>query len=145
MVRLAKLVLLLFTLLGAGWFLLAVPFGGWRTMQEFPGLQAYIVPWLLLTEPMAVPACIAVINAWKIVRTLGRQSVHTQRNLRRFRRTAVTAIITVLYFCGGCAALYALGYFHPAVYPVGIPVAFSGVAVVGVACLIAYTALHTDA
>ena len=43
MARLAKSVLFLFTLLGAGWFLFAVPFGGWLTMQEFPGLKVRTV------------------------------------------------------------------------------------------------------
>lgn len=138
--RFARFILLLFALPCAAFYFFGVPVGGYLLLEQAQEAYVCYLLWIIFIGLMAFPVCISFAGAWKSLAADGK----TPQNSRRVRRTAWSAVLTTVYFFVGNAVLFFTGMFQPSVFPVGVPLAFIGVAVTVLAAVFSYVSFHAE-
>ena len=128
--KLAKVIILLFCLLGVAFYGVAVPFGGRELLADAPDLQYCYLPWLIFMELMVIPDYAVLVYAWKISDLIGRDKAFSSINAKRFRQVSLLALATTVYFFAGNTVFFLLNMNHPAVYLVSFVLTFIGDSIV---------------
>ena len=111
--KLAKVIILLFCLLGVAFYGVAVPFGGCELLADAPDSQYCYLPWLIFMELMVIPDYAVLVYAWKISYSIGRDRAFSSINAKRFRRVSLLALTTTVYFFVGNTVFFLLNMNHP--------------------------------
>ena len=135
---LAKLIIVLFVLLGIAFYGIAVPFGGRELLADYPEFGYCYLPWLIFVELMLIPDYAVLVYAWKISKTIGEGRSFNFENSVRFKRVSTLALITSVYFFIGNVVLFLLNMNHPAVFIVSFVLVFIGIAISAAAAILSY-------
>ena len=136
--KLAKVIILLFCLLGVAFYGVAVPFGGRELLADAPDLQYCYLPWLIFMELMVIPDYAVLVYAWKISDSIGRDKAFSSINAKRFRQVSLLALATTVYFFVGNTVFFLLNMNHPAVYLVSFVLTFIGASIAAAAAILSY-------
>ena len=92
---LAKIIIILFAVLGIAFYGIAVPFGGQELLSGAPELQYCYFPWLIFMELMVIPDYLVLVLAWKIADSIAKDRAFSKGNGRRFKYISVISLIYV--------------------------------------------------
>lgn len=135
---LARVIIILFAVLGAAFFGAAIPLFGADTVQQNPEFSGWFVPWLIFLEPIAVPCYAALVFAWRIASTIARGEAFRAKNARRFKIISLLALGTSVYFFVGNVVLIFAGMHHPGVFLISFVLVFIGVSISAAAAILSY-------
>ena len=94
----AKVVILLFGVLGLAFYGAAVPVGGWQLLEDAPALQYAYLPWLIFMELMVIPDYAVLVLAWQVAVSLGHDRAFIPENARRLKLICAVSLVTTAYF-----------------------------------------------
>lgn len=135
---LAKIIIILFAVLGIAFYGIAVPFGGRDLLSDAPELQYCYFPWLIFIELMVIPDYLVLGFAWKIAGSIGKGKAFSKDNGKRFRSISLISLITTVYFFVGNTVFFLLNMNHPAVYIVSFALAFIGASIAAASAILSY-------
>lgn len=135
---LAKIIIILFAVLGIAFYGIAVPFGGKELLAGAPELQYCYLPWLIFMELMVIPDYLVLSFAWKMADSISRDRAFTNENSKRFKWISVISLITTVYFFAGNTVLFLLNMNHPAVYIVSFVLVFIGASISAASAILSY-------
>lgn len=135
---LAKIIIILFAVLGIAFYGIAVPFGGRDLLSDAPELQYCYFPWLFFIELMVIPDYLVLGFAWKTADSIGNDRAFSKDNGRRFRSISLISLITTVYFFVGNTVFFLLNMNHSAVYIVSFALAFIGASISAASAILSY-------
>ena len=135
---LAKIIFILFAILGIAFYGIAVPFGGRDLLSGAPELQYCYLPWLIFMELMVIPDYLVLGIAWRIADSIGKDRAFSRDNGRRFKWISLIALFTTVYFFAGNTVFFLLNMNHPAVYIVSFVLVFIGASISAASAILSY-------
>ena len=135
---LAKIIIILFAVLGIAFYVIAVPFGGRELLAGAPELQHCYLPWLIFMELMVIPDYLVLGFAWKIAGSISRDRAFSMENSKRFKWISVISLITTVYFFTGNTVLFLLNMNHPTVYILSFVPVFIGASISAASAILSY-------
>jgi len=135
---LAKIIIILFAVLGIAFYVIAVLFGGRELLAGAPELQYCYIPWLIFMELMVIPDYLVLGFAWKIAESISRDRAFSMENSKRFKWISIISLITTVYFFTGNTVLFLLNMNHPAVYIVSFVLVFIGASISAASAILSY-------
>ena len=132
----AKVVILLFGVLGLAFYGAAVPVGGWQLLEDAPALQYAYLPWLIFMELMVIPDYAVLVLAWQVAVSLGHDRAFIPENARRLKLICAVSLVTTAYFFLGNTVFFFLNTNHPSVYLVSFVLSFIGLAIAAAAAIL---------
>ena len=135
---LAKIIILLFAVLGIAFYVIAVPFGGRDILAGAPELQYCYIPWLIFMELMVIPDYLVLGFAWKIAESISRDRAFSMENSKRFKWISIISLITTVYFFTGNTVLLLLNMNHPTVYILSFVPVFIGASISAASAILSY-------
>ena len=135
---LAKIIIILFAVLGTAFYGIAVPFGGQELISGAPELQYCYFPWLIFMELMVIPDYLVLVLAWKIADSIAKDRAFSKGNGRRFKYISVISLITTAYFFIGNTVFFLLKMNHPSVYIVSFGLTFIGASIAAASAILSY-------
>ena len=137
----ARIVIILFAVLGLAFYGAAVPIGGLDLLKDAPELQYAYLPWLIFMELMVIPDYAVLVLAWQVAVSLGHDKAFIPDNARRLKLICMISLATTAYFFLGNTVFFFLNMNHPGVILYSLIVVFAGVAVSVVSAALSHLVL----
>lgn len=115
-------------LLGAVFYLWALPSVGKFIAELSPEFAGAYYPWLVLFWITAIPCYAALVLLWKVIKSIDTDELFRKVNAYRFRMVARLAFADVIVFMAANVLFLLLNFNHPSIL-----IASAFVCVVGVA------------
>ena len=132
----AKVVILLFGVLGLAFYGAAVPVGGWQLLEDAPALQYAYLPWLIFMELMVIPDYAVLVLAWQVAVSLGHDRAFIPENARRLKLICAVSLVTTAYFFLGNTVFFFLNMNHPGIILIALLICAVGVSItIAAVCL----------
>ena len=136
----AKVILVIFAVIGSAFFGGAVPFYGLDLVQSNPEFSSWFLPWLLFIELLTVPCCLVIVLCWQVASSIRDGCSFNMRNAARVRVLCITWLAAFCYFLVGNVVLLLCGMNHPGVVILSFVAAFIGIALAAAAAILSYLA-----
>ncbi len=133
---LARIIIIMFALLGVVLFGFAVPLFGADVVADNPEFSSWYAPWLVFIELMLFPCYAVLVLAWRITSTIRAGKAFCMRNSVRFKAASLLALITSAYFFAGNIVFGLLNMSHPGVMLAALVVVFIGFAISAAAAIL---------
>lgn len=136
--NLAKLIIIMFALLGVALYGLALPLGA-ESMKGEPFVRGenYLI-WVVFMELMVIPDYAVLVFAWKIADTIKLGKAFGYDNAGRFKCISLISLVTSVYFLLGSIALFLFRIIFPLMFIVSCALTFIGLSVSGAAAILSY-------
>lgn len=132
----ARIVIILFAVLGLAFYGAAVPIGGLDLLKDAPELQYAYLPWLIFMELMVIPDYAVLVLAWQVAVSLGHDKAFIPENARRLKLICMISLATTAYFFLGNTVFFFLNMNHPSVYLLSFVLSFIGLAISAAAAIL---------
>ncbi|MBQ6430486.1 MAG: DUF2975 domain-containing protein [Oscillospiraceae bacterium] len=119
-------------------YALVVPSVGLAIVKANPEYEYCYLPWLIFLSLTALPCYAALVFAWKIAGSIGRDRSFTMENAKRIKHIAVLAVADAMYFFIGNVVLLLCNMNHPGVALLSLIVVFAGIAIAIAAAALSY-------
>ena len=134
----AKVIIIIFALLGVAFYGLAIPLGGLDIISYYPEFSSWYVPWLVFAELMLIPEYAVLVLAWQIASSFPKGNAFAHKNAARFKAISMLALGASGYFFAGNIVFGLLAMSHPSMLLVSIVLTFIGVSIGAAAAILAY-------
>ena len=123
-----KITIIAAAVFGAALYFWAIPFLGRYTVRMALEFSYAYYPWLILLWITAVPCYIALVLAWRVVRSIDKDELFKAANARRFGIISKLAFGDALFFLTGNVVYMFLNMSHPSIALAAIFICIVGVA-----------------
>lgn len=124
-----KVIIILVTLSGLAACVYVIPQLGLKIARANPEFEFCFVPWLVFVQLTALPVYAALVFAWKIADSIGKDRSFTLENARRLKYIGILAIADSAFFFTGNIVFLLLSMNHPGVALFSLIPVFIGVAI----------------
>lgn len=136
--NLAKLIIIMFALLGVTLYGLALPLGA-ESMKGEPFVRGenYLI-WVVFMELMVIPDYAVLVFAWKIADSIKQGKAFGYDNAGRFKCISLISLVTSVYFLLGSIILFLIRIIFPLLFIVSCALTFIGLSVSGASAILSY-------
>ncbi|MBR1759075.1 MAG: DUF2975 domain-containing protein [Lachnospiraceae bacterium] len=136
--RWLKVILVGVALIGAFVYCYAVPELGKEIAEANPEFAYCFWPWLIFISLTAIPCYIALVHAWQVVDSIGKDLAFTRENAKHLSWISWLAAGDAAFFFVGNFVLGFLSMSHPGVLLMSLFVSLIGAAIAIMAAALSY-------
>lgn len=101
-----------------------------RTFKSnYPEMEHWVLPWMILIYTCAVPCFVAMVISWKIAVNIGKDKSFTMENSKLFKIYSILALADSAVFLVTSIVFWLAGINHPGLLLIDFLIVFAGIAV----------------
>lgn len=104
----------------------------------YPEFEERYLPWLIFLLGTGIPCFAALVPAWLLAVSLGKDRAFTAANAKRLKLIFLLAAGDGAYFFAGNLLLLLLGMSHPGVFLAGMMIVFAAIAIATAAAVLSH-------
>lgn len=114
-------------IVGAGLYLLFLPWVGRDLAADNPDKESWFWPWLIFLLTTGIPCYIVLIKGWAVSTNIGKDKSFSHENAKHLKSISTLTLIDIGYLFVGNVVFLLLDMSHPSVILASLLVMFCGI------------------